>query len=255
MTLADSGAQHTRPGGIGHGNRRLHPDRQQWLADLDDLAAVYADVRTQSADRPARRALRHGLRALDDQAARLRRQERVLGPQPGVLHADGRTRRRHREDPPLRLGRGADHSAGNRRAHGLDDRFHLRRPLRGQHRLRLGEGGVRADGPVAGPGAFRQTLRLQHRICPRDAGALGDGPFRLQGRVLPDGRLQAQPQAVAAGEDRRRRPERPRHGLRRRIWRLQLLPGRRREHAERLRAAYQAADGGGGQDGPRSCSW
>jgi ABC-type glutathione transport system ATPase component len=35
-------------------------------------------------------------RAVDDQAARLRRRERVLGPQPRILHPDGGPRRRHR---------------------------------------------------------------------------------------------------------------------------------------------------------------
>ena len=53
--------------------------------------------------------------------------------------------------------------------------------------------GVRADGPVAGRGALRQALRLQHRVRHHPARAVGEGLVRLQGRVLPDGRLQAEP--------------------------------------------------------------
>ena len=83
---------------------------------------------------------------------------------------------------------GADHPAGDRGAHGLDHRFDLGRPLRHQHRLGLGQDGVRADGPVAGRGALRQALRLQHRVRHHPARAVGEGLVRLQGRVLPDGR-------------------------------------------------------------------
>ena len=93
--------------------------------------------------------------------------------------------------PALCLGRRAHHPAGHRGAHDLDHRFDLGRPLRHQHRLRLGQGGVRADGPVAGRGALRQALRLQHRIRHHPARAVGDRDVELQGRVLPDGRLQA----------------------------------------------------------------
>ena len=60
--------------------------------------------------------------------------------------------------------------------------FDLGRPLRHQYRLRLGQGGVRADGPVAGGGALRQALRLQHRVCDDPARALGDRDLELQGR-------------------------------------------------------------------------
>ena len=70
----------------------------------------------------------------------------------------------------------------------VDHRFDLERPLRHQHRLGLGQDGVRADGPVAGRGALRQALRLQHRIRHHPARALGEGLVRLQGRVFPDGR-------------------------------------------------------------------
>ena len=43
---------------------------------------------------------------------------------------------------------------------------------------------------------------------------VGDGSQRFQGRILPDGRLPAQPSSRDAGQNRRRRPERPRHGIR-----------------------------------------
>ncbi len=51
-----------------------------WLISAD-VAAVHAELRSQPADRAEGRGLRLRLRPLDDQAARLRRQERVLGPQ------------------------------------------------------------------------------------------------------------------------------------------------------------------------------
>ena len=178
-----------------HGYRRVHSHRQQRLADLHHLAAIHADLRAQQADRAEGRALRARFRPVDDQAARLRRQERILGPQSRILHPDGGPRRRHRAHPALCLGGGADHAAGDRGAHGLDHRFDLGRPLRHQHRLGLGQDGIRADGPVAGRGAFRQALRLQHRVCHHPARALGEGHVRLQGRVLPDVRTASSPRA------------------------------------------------------------
>ena len=183
------------PVGVGapYGYRRVHSDREQRLADFHELAAIYADLRAQQADRAEGRALRARFCPVDDQAARLRRQERVLGPQSRILHPDGRTGRGHRAHPALCLGGGADPAAADRGAHGLDHRFDLERPLRHQHRLGLGQDGVRADGPVAGRGALRQALRLQHRIRHHPARALGKGLVRLQGRVLPDDGLQAEP--------------------------------------------------------------
>ena len=71
-------------GTLADGSRRLHPHRQQRLAHLQRLAPVHAHLRPQPASRPERGALRVRFRALHDQAARLRRQKRVLGPQPGV---------------------------------------------------------------------------------------------------------------------------------------------------------------------------
>ena len=52
-------------------------------------AAVQAELRSQQADHPDGRGLRARLRALDDQAAWLRRQDRVLGPRLRILHPDG----------------------------------------------------------------------------------------------------------------------------------------------------------------------
>src|SRR5476649_2548156 len=52
-----------------HGYRRVHSDRQQRLADLQDVAAIHAFFRAQQEDRAARRALRPRFCPLDDQAA------------------------------------------------------------------------------------------------------------------------------------------------------------------------------------------
>ena len=108
-----------------------------------------------------------------------------------------------------------------------------RRPLRHQHRLRLGQGGVRADGPVARRGTFQQALRLQHRVCDHPARAVGNRHIELQGPVLPDGGLQALAPAAGLREDRLRRPEPARNRVRRRPWRLQLRRGQGRQHADR----------------------
>ena len=76
--------------GSCHGYRRLHSDQQQRLADLRHFAAIHAELRAQQAGRAEGRALRARFCPVDDQAARLRRQERVLGPRARKLHPDGR---------------------------------------------------------------------------------------------------------------------------------------------------------------------
>src|SRR6266581_4931894 len=50
------------------GYRRIHPDREQWLADFDDLAAIHAHLRAQQADRAEGRALRPRFCPFHDQA-------------------------------------------------------------------------------------------------------------------------------------------------------------------------------------------
>jgi len=65
-----------------------------WLISRH-IASIQADLRAQQGDRAARRTLWLRVCTLDDQAARLRRKERVLGLQSGELHADGGSCRRH----------------------------------------------------------------------------------------------------------------------------------------------------------------
>ena len=69
--------------GVLHAAWRVHPDRQQRLADQHDVAAVHADLRSEPHHRREGRAFRVRFRAVDDQAARLRWAVAVLGPQPG----------------------------------------------------------------------------------------------------------------------------------------------------------------------------
>jgi len=57
----------------------LHPDRQQWLADFGEQPAIYADLRSQPGDRAQRREIWRRFPLIDDQAPRLRREDRVLG--------------------------------------------------------------------------------------------------------------------------------------------------------------------------------
>ena len=73
--LTASGTSSSRPerGAVLHAAWRVHPDRQQRLADLHDLAAVHADLRSEPHHRREGRAFRVRFRAVDDQAARLRR--------------------------------------------------------------------------------------------------------------------------------------------------------------------------------------
>src|SRR5271167_1982962 len=52
-----------------HGSRRLYPDRQQWLADLDHFAAIPAELRPQSRSDPEGRALWPRVCVVDDQVA------------------------------------------------------------------------------------------------------------------------------------------------------------------------------------------
>ena len=142
-------AHEPRRGVREDGPWRLYPHRQQRLADLDRIPAIQAKLRSQPRGGAESRALRVRIRAVDDQAARLRRQERVLGLQPRIVHIDGRARRSDQQDPALRLDRRAHAAAGARRPHGGHHRLDLARPVRHQHRVRLGQGRIRADGPVA----------------------------------------------------------------------------------------------------------
>src|SRR5690606_41891785 len=59
-----------------------------------------------------------------------------------------------------------------------------------------------------GRGALHTEIRILRRVRADPAGALGDGPLRLQGRVLPDGRLPFESTAKRAHPDRRRRTDR-----------------------------------------------
>ena len=120
-----------------HAGRRLRPHQQQWLADQRERAAVHAELRSQQGDRAQGREARARFPAVDDQAARVRRQDRVLGIWPGELHADGGARRGHREDQDLRDLPDAGHPARLCRADVQHDRFDQPWPLRAEpdHRL------------------------------------------------------------------------------------------------------------------------
>ena len=199
--------------------------------------------------------LRARLRPVDDQAARLRRQERVLGPQSRILHPDGRPGRGHRRAssstprcavltlPPAIAARMA-----------VDHRFDLARPLRQSTSSPAGRG---ASTPRWACGRATSTspsaLRLLRRIRHHPARAVGDGAVRLQGRDSPDGRLQAEPTSAGRDEDRLRRPER------RAAWSSPPAYGdynfcarQGRQHADRASPrATQRAGGGRRQDRPR----
>ncbi len=234
-----------------HGHRRLHPHRQQRLADIEELTPVPAELRAEQGDRPEGRGARARLRPVDDQTQGLRRRDRVLGPQPGVVHADGRPGRRHGTDQALRLHPDPRPAPGDRRAHGLDHRLDRPRPLRHQHRHRLGPRRVLPDGPLAGRRPLRQPLRPRRRVRHRDEGTVERGRQQLQGRVLRDGRLRAlTAPGGRAHRHRRRRTEQHRHPVRRRTRRVQLHPGQRRQHPPRPVGHHGHARRRGGRDRP-----
>lgn len=64
---------------------------------------------------------------------------------------------------------------------------------------------------------------------------LGDRHVRLQGQVLPDVGLQAEPSSKGTDQDRQRRPEPARHGVRRDLLQLQLHPGQGRTRRPPMR--------------------
>ena len=91
------------------------------------------------------------------------------------------------------------------------------------------------DGAVAGRRAFPQPLPDARRICPHPARAVGDRRLRLQGRILPDGRLPRPAAARGRHEDHLRRLVGRGPRLLGPICRLRLLPRQGRQHADRLR--------------------
>src|SRR5579859_1740957 len=137
---------------------RLYSHRQQRLADLEDLAPLPADLRTQSRYHPAGGEIWLRVRALHGETARLRRRERVLGSLPGKLHPDGGNRRGDVTDQALRVYSGIDTATGDRRPHGLHHRQRRARAVRHQHRLRLAGSRVQPDGIVARQRSLRQPI-------------------------------------------------------------------------------------------------
>ena len=67
-----------------------------------------------------------------------------------------------------------------------------------------------------------------------------NGQIGFQGQVLHHEGLQAESAASSDARDRRCRAKRHRHGVRRGTCRLQLLPGRRRQHADGVRTVRRA---------------
>jgi hypothetical protein len=160
------------------------------------------------------RAFRFRLRAVDDQAAWVRRTLAVLGPQSRIIHVDGGTGGGNHAHPTFRLGRRVDHTAALGGTNGGDDRLNLARALRHQRRFRLAAGGIRADGDLARCRALCPPLRILCRIRDHNARAVGDGTVRLQGWLFYNGRLPLQSLAAGADQDHRCRAERSRDQIR-----------------------------------------
>ena len=119
--------------------------------------------------------------------ARVRRAIAILGLQPGIVHADGRTSGSDELHPPVRHLRGADHTAADRCAHGGHDRLDFTPAVGHQHHFRLATPRIYANGDLAGRGALPPPLRLLRRVGDHHARIVGDRPIQPEGRFLPDG--------------------------------------------------------------------
>ena len=132
-------------------------------------------------------ALRLRLRAVDDQAAWVRRTVGVLGLQSGILHADGRARAVTTRiqlfatcavltmPPPITA----------RMAMTID--FDLAWPVRREHHLRLAAARIHPDGHLAGPEHYRRRYEYcaEYVTIMHELWATGRSDFK--GDVLPDG--------------------------------------------------------------------
>ncbi len=111
------------------------------------------------------------------------------------------------------------------------DRFDQPRPLRPQPDHRLAAPRISARWACGRATSISATATDARRICPHPARALGDRRLRLQGRLLPDGRLPGEAAADRRHEDHLRRllGRGPRFlGA---MCRLRLLPRQGRQHA------------------------
>ncbi len=135
-----------------------------WLLSEHAARSTSRASRSTARGRGEGGGVRPGLRAVDDQAARLRRPVRVLGPQPGVVHPHGGPRRG--DDQRIELFATCARRWRCRRPlaarMAVDDRFSI---AGGRFGVNLISGwqraGVRADGPVArGRRVLRRALRV-----------------------------------------------------------------------------------------------
>ena len=123
------------------------------------------------------------------------------------LHPDGGARRRHHADQAVRhRARRCAMPPAIVGAHGRDHRFDLRRALRPEpdHRLAEGRNTTRwACGRATSTSRNRYDYLAEYVQILRELWETGRQ--RLQGQVLPDGRLPAQPPAAGDDEDHLRR--------------------------------------------------
>ena len=176
---------------VHDGDRRLHSHREQRLADLVDLAAIHAELRSQR--EIVLRAEKYGfdfalsmikLRGFGGKSRFWDDNLESFTLMAGLASITDRIEL-YATVAVLTL------PPAHRRAHGDDHRFDQPRPLRREPGHRLAEGRIRPDGPVAGRRALQAPLRPARRIRDGDAGAVGDGPVRPQGQVLHHERLPA----------------------------------------------------------------
>ena len=147
------------------------------------------------------------------------------------------------------------------RAHGLDHRFDLERPVRPQCHHRLADGrNIRQMGLWPGDDYFGHRYDYAAEYVPDPARAVGDRRVRPQGRVLHHERLPAQPAAAGRHEDHLRRPERRRHGLHRASMPTTISASarastRRPPAATRSSACRRPPPRPAARSRPTACSW
>jgi hypothetical protein len=129
-----------------------------------------------------------------------RGKDRVLGPQSGVVHADGRPRGRHDTHQAVRHLRRSGDPARDRGAHDVHDRLHLRRAFRPQPGYRLAETRIFSAGPVAGRRVFgrryqyvSEYIQVMWKLWETDRSDFQGEFFKMD-----DCRLSPRPQPIKA---------------------------------------------------------
>jgi hypothetical protein len=176
---------------------RFRPHQQQWLADQRERTAISALLRSEQADRRISGKARARFPALDDQIARVRGQDAVLGIWPGKLHPDGRIGGSDGKNKNLRHLPHADHPARLCRAHVQHGGFDQPRPLWPQPHHRVAAPEYTQMGLWPGDEHFRSRYKVldEYAHILRELWETGVSDFKGQYYTMDDCRVLPTPQA------------------------------------------------------------